>query len=128
MTQRPGSRFAALVLILAGLVAAGCAESKDRLRVRDGLLMVGLDQNAFLAEWGPPDRTASAISEEQLRARWGPALSGAFSGGFFKGKRPLDVWSYERHGVELVFDDGDLVAWRTDKTVEQLRAIPARKP
>ncbi len=125
MTQRPGPRFAVLVLILAGLVAAGCAESKDRLRVRAGLLTVGLDQNAFLAEWGPPERTASATSEEQLQARWGGA---PFSGGFFKGKRPLDVWSYERHGVELVFDDGDLVAWRTDKTVEQLRAIPARKP
>jgi hypothetical protein len=89
------------------------------------MLMVGLSQDAFRAEWGLPDRTASLTSEEEIRARWG-ASRGVAGGGFFKGKRPLDVWIYDRHGVELVFDDGDLIAWKSDKTVEQLRTIPVR--
>lgn len=62
--------------------------------------------------------TASVTSEEEIRVRWGFAGK-AGGGGFFKGKRPLDVWIYERRGVELVFDDGDPVAWKTDKTVQE---------
>ena len=40
--------------------------------------------------------------------------------------RPLDVWIYDRYSADLIFDDGDLVTWRTEKTVEQLRAIPTK--
>lgn len=114
--------------VLIAAFVTGCAPgpSRDQLRVRDGLLMVNLDQKAFLAEWGPPDRTASATSEEQLGARWGGGLfgGGPVGGRFFKGKRPLDVWVYERRGVELVFEDGRLVTWRTDKSVQELRSTP----
>lgn len=116
-----GRLLVTLLLAAAGLLGSGCAESKDQLRIREGLLVVRLSQKAFLAEWGVPERTASVASEEDMRVRWGPG-----GGGFFKGKRPLDVWIYERRGVELVFDHGHLVAWRTDKNVEQLRSSPRR--
>jgi hypothetical protein len=106
-------------LLLIGVGVAGCV-SGGQESLRQGLLRVGIGQRAFLQEWGLPDRTASAVGEDQLRARWGGA---PFAGGFFKGRRPLDVWVYERYGVEVVFEDDDLVAWRTDRTVEQLRAI-----
>ena len=115
----------ALVLALS-LLAAACAASSsleipsgDSAKIRAGLLMLGLDMDSFFEVWGPPDRTLSALSEEQLQARWGFG-----GGGFFKGKQTLNVWVYAKRGVELVFDDDDeLVAWRTDKTVEQLRSV-----
>jgi hypothetical protein len=108
-------------VLLASLLFAGCA-SGGQESLRQGLLRVGIGQKAFLSEWGPPDRTSADLSEEQLRGRvggwrWeGATLS--------QGRRPLDVWLYDRYGVIVVFDDGDLVAWRTDKTVEELRTIP----
>jgi hypothetical protein len=37
-----------------------------------------------------------------------------------QGRHPLDVWVYEKREVELLFDDGDLAAWRTQKTVKEL--------
>jgi hypothetical protein len=38
--------------------------------------------------------------------------------------RPLEIWVYERYGVELLFDHGDLATW---KTVKELRAIPLQQ-
>jgi hypothetical protein len=106
------------------IVLVGCASTSERRslpsgdseRIRAGLLMVGLDRDDFFEEWGPPDRSMSAVSAEQLQARWG--IGG---GEFFKGKKTLDVWVYEKRGVELFFYDDELVAWHTDKTVEELR-------
>jgi hypothetical protein len=34
---------------------------------------------------------------------------------------------YERYGTELVFEDGDLVAWHTAKSVRELREYAAGK-
>jgi hypothetical protein len=38
----------------------------------------------------------------------------------------LDIWVYEKNQVELLFDDGDLAAWKTRKTTEELRALLKR--
>jgi hypothetical protein len=91
--------------------------SKDRQMIRQGMLLVGLDRDDVIAEWGLPDRTESAVSGESLQVRWG--IGG---GGAYKGNRALDVWIYEKRGVTLVFDDDELIAWKTDKTREQLRS------
>jgi hypothetical protein len=38
----------------------------------------------------------------------------------------LDIWVYEKNQVELLFDDGDLAAWKTRKTTEEPRALLKR--
>jgi hypothetical protein len=39
---------------------------------------------------------------------------------------PLELWIYERYGTELLFQNGDLMAWKTTRSREGLKAIPAR--
>ena len=109
--------------VVVGLVSLLLATSGGQLSLREGILRTGIAQGSFLAQWGPPDRTVPSMSGETLQARWGLRSSG----GVVKGKRSLELWTYERHGVELVFEDRKLVSWRTDKTVSQLRAIAARR-
>jgi hypothetical protein len=46
------------------------------------------------------------------------------TGGILEGQGPLEVWSYDRHGVDLLFEHGDLAAWKTAKTLRELKAIP----
>jgi hypothetical protein len=115
--RRACTDFVALVL-LTGLLAA-CASSGQR-SLRDGTLRPGIGQKAVLTEWGLPERTLAVVSEDQLRRRWGSVPTDPL----FRGRLPMDLWMYEKHGVELVFDKGDLVGWKTDRTVEQLRALP----
>lgn len=107
-----------LLIVLMGALTA-CA-SGGQLSLRDGTLRTGIGQKAFLTEWGLPQRTLSVVNEEQLRGRWGGVPVIPVSGE----RRPLDLWVYEKHGVELAFDDRDLVGWKTDRSVDQLRVIP----
>ena len=56
------------------LFLAACdptAVSRDRQLIRKGLLVVGLDHDDFVKEWGLPDRTESAVSGEVLQVRRG---------------------------------------------------------
>ena len=88
----------------------------------------GLNREAFLFEWGPPDKTYTISSEEfsSLRAGWGDYGGGV---GYFKGKVPLNVWVYKEKETELVFHGVRLIAWKTEKSVEELRtSTPPEKP
>ena len=114
--QRSSSRRLVLVILVASLTA--CYVGDQRL-LGDGTLREDISQNGFLRAWGFPERTLSVFNEEQLRARWGKAPPAEV----FRERRPLDLWVYQTPPVELVFDDGDLVAWRTEQSAEQLRAV-----
>jgi len=111
------------LLVLAILLAPpsnGCAGYHHRERVRQGMLMRGLSRDAFEDVWGLPTRTYTITGDEITQAGWG-ATQTVGGGFFFKGKQAFDVWEYAGRGVTLVFDGGSLVAWKTDKTVEELR-------
>lgn len=123
----------AVFISLVLLVLIGCAMAKHREYVRNGMLIAGLNREAFLKEWGMPDRTSTISSDEfsQLSVGWS-SVSGSGSGGstssssgragFFKGKVPLDVWVYEQRGVTLVFNGLRLVGWKTEKTRKELES------
>jgi hypothetical protein len=104
------------LLSLAGSLAA-CYVGEQRT-IHNGKLEPDISQNAFVRQWGFPERTMSLVSEEQLRARWGEATPPQL----FRNRGPLDLWIYAKPPAELVFDDADLIAWKTDQTTDQLRA------
>lgn len=86
-----------LIVLFLGLLL-GCVTARHREYIRNGMLVTGLTQKAFLKEWGPPDKTGAALSHEytQFRGSWGDWGGGA---GFFRGRSPLDVWTYEKREV-----------------------------
>ena len=112
-----------LIVLLTLAFVLGCAMAKHRKYVRDGLLVTGLNREAFLLEWGSPERTTTITGEEIMKAG-----QGAVGGYFFKGKQTYDLWTYEKKGVELVFLGLSLVAWRTEKTVEELKTLTPPEP
>ena len=119
---RVGSRLGVRgrhVLLLALVASLTACYVGDQKLLGDGTLRADISQNGFLRAWGYPQRTLAVISDDQLRARWGQAPSAQL----FQERRPLDLWVYEKPPAELVFDDGDLVAWKTDQSPEQLRAV-----
>ena len=121
-------RLIPLLLLFILVLVIGCAMEKHRKYVRDGLLVTGLNREGFLLEWGSPDKTYTISSEEfsSLRAGWGDHGGGV---GYFKGKVPLNVWVYKEKEVELVFHGIGLIAWKTEKSVEELRTSnPPEKP
>lgn len=112
------SRVAIVVVLLAVVAsAAGCVVHRHRGYIRDGILMVGLHRDAFLAEWGPPTRTSSITGGEAMDARWGGGY-----GSFSKSTAVYDMWEYEERGVTLLFRRSRLVSWNTDKDVEEIRS------
>ena len=110
-----------LCVLYVIFLMVGCATHSKEHRhapiVRSGILKKGINKQAFLDVWGEPDRARTAPSEEFMSAGW----SGS-GGGFFKGRKTLEVWSYEKIGIELIFDGDSLAGWKTDKTVQQLKA------
>lgn len=114
--------FVLLFLFIAGC-AAGNGEHRTASIVRSGVLQMGLVKKAFTDAWGEPDRTATVATSEFVQAGW----SGG-GGSFFKGRRTLVVWTYEKIGIELVFDGKSLVGWKTDKTVQELKAVAKPLP
>jgi hypothetical protein len=108
-------------IVLFLLIGCSTAMTKHREQVRSGLLTVGLNREAFLKEWGMPDKTYVISGEEfiKLSASWGAYGGGA---GFFKGKVPLDVWVYEKREITLVFNGIRLVGWKTEKTRKELES------
>ena len=103
--------FAILAIALA---LVSCATNRSSM-LQQGMLELDQEKSEFLVEWGKPTRQYTTSSEEMLSAGWGPS-----GGGFFKGRRTLEVWVYEGRRTELVFDDDDLVAWKTEATVQEL--------
>jgi hypothetical protein len=90
----------------------------ERHSLYEGLLRVGIGQSTFRSAWGPPDRMTRVGALQELETRWRPGVSGSA----LQGRQPLDVWVYETRGVELLFDDGDVAAWKTERTVKDLAA------
>lgn len=107
----------ALVIVACVLTMAACATQRDRDTVSQGLLMSGLRQQAFLDVWGLPERTSTMSGDERTQAGWGGP-----GGYFFRGKRPYDVWEYPSRGVVLIFEEGRLATWKTDKSTSELRS------
>jgi len=106
-----------ILITLVFSLFIGCAMARHREQIRNGLLTTRLNREAFLKEWGMPDRTSVMTSEEVMKA----GFIGS-SGGFFKGRLPLDVWVYEKRYVTLVFHGLRLIGWKTDKTVRELQS------
>jgi len=114
----PGRRISALfVAIACGLALLACAAQRDRDSIRQGLLVSGLRQQAFVDVWGVPARTWTMTGEDRTEAGWGGT-----AGFFFRGKTVYDVWDYPSRGVTLVFGRGVLATWKTDKTTSELRS------
>jgi hypothetical protein len=97
----------AIVVVLT--VFLGCAMARHRQQVREGFLTRGLHREAFLKEWGQPDRTFTQPADETIfRAEpFGPA-------GWV---RPVyEVWQYQSRATCLVFDGVRLIQWQTGRT------------
>jgi len=82
------------------------------------MLKIGIGQQAFLDVWGQPERTSVVQSTEQITARWGGG-----GGNIFKGSKALEMWSYNESEIELLFDESKLIAWKTNKTTQELKSI-----
>ena len=109
------------LLVATLLLLSACAHTpripRDQMEIRQGLLQLDIRQQAFLDEWGKPDRT-SVTSGEEITA----AGLNAYRGFFFKGKLTYEVWNYESRKTSLVFGKKRLVAWQTEETVQDLAA------
>jgi len=116
-------RVGTIVLLLLATGLAACYAGEQRT-IHNGILEPEISQNAFVRQWGFPERTLSLVNEDQLRARWGDATPSQL----FRDRGPLDLWVYTKPPAELVFDDGDLIAWKTDQTTDQLRAAALAVP
>ncbi len=114
------AKWVALV-VLSLTVLAGCSHTGEHRHahyVRDGMLKIGIGQQAFLDVWGQPERTSVVQSAEQITAKWGGG-----GGNFFKGSKALEMWSYNKSEIELLFDGSKLIAWKTNKTTQELKSI-----
>jgi hypothetical protein len=119
-----------LIFIIVPLLLFSCAhrnrnrmhiEHKHAPIVRSGILKLGIHKQAFIDTWGSSNRAYTATSEEFMSGR----VLGS-GGNFYKGKKTLEtleVWKYEKIDTELVFDGNSLSAWKTDRTVDELRSF-----
>lgn len=121
------------VAIVVGLIflIAGCAAYKQSEMVRSGILRRDIRQEAFIDVWGAPDRTRVITFKDENESTslgWDFDRGGG-SGGLFKGKksRSFEEWAYEKSGVTLLFSGRSLTDWKTDKTVEQLKALAKKR-
>ena len=115
-----------LTVVLMVFTLTGCfgRTARHGEYIREGILRIGIVQDAFREVWGLPDRAGVMTGDEYMAAN-----ISSHGGGFFKGKDTHEVWQYERINIILVFDkERKLMSWKTDKTVEQLRAFAKPKP
>lgn len=77
--------------------------------------MRGLHREAFLKEWGLPERTSTMTGGEVMRLGWG--IGG---GEFLKEQALYDVWEYPEREATLFFYGARLVSWKTTRTVDEL--------
>ena len=106
-----GSALVCLVLALAD-----CALRQQREELRTGVLAPGIDRRAFRDEWGPPTKAYSRLGSQVADDHWTLPI-----GHVQRGDRVYHVWEYDDREVTLLFHHYKLVAWRTEKTVEELR-------
>ena len=98
------------------LVLTACTLRHQREELRTGVLAPGLHRNAFRDEWGPPTSAYSRLGSQVANDHW-TLPTGRVQGG----DRVYHVWEYDDREVTLLFHHYKLVAWRTEKTVEELR-------
>lgn len=110
-----------LLLVLVALLVCGCAMHHQRERIREGVLANKTHRDAFVKEWGQPDRTTSTASQEFINFP-----SGGQSRDYGRATTPLEVSIYDKYGVALVFKGARLVGWKTDKTPADLKALSSR--
>lgn len=104
----------AVPALVALIILSACSPCIGRLDV--GVIDLGTQQECFVNAWGLPHRQYTAASDEFVSAGWT-----SMGGGFFKGKRMLDVWVYETPKAELVFSGRRLVGYKTGLTREELQ-------
>jgi hypothetical protein len=95
---------------------------RHREHIRDGLLVYKLHRDAFVKEWGAPDKTTTTGSDEFINFP-----SSGQNRSYLTTREPLEVWIFEKYGVALVFKGVRLVGWKTDKTPAELKAL-SKKP
>lgn len=117
MQQAALKRLGFLLIIACAFAITACATQRDRDTVKQGLLVSGLRQQAFLDVWGLPERTSTMAGDDRTVAGWGGG-----GGHFFRGKTAYDVWEYPARGVVLVFERGQLATWKSDKSTSELRS------
>lgn len=111
------------LLVIVALLLISCGVAKDREKIREGLLSYNLRQDAFLAEWGKPDRIAAVRGDQVTELSFGGNGAG-MSGEFFKGRHGYEVWYYDRKKTVLFFNGRKFLSgWDTKATVQEL-SIP----
>ena len=115
-----------IVIIILLAMVIGCTYGpRDRANIRQNkqeieksFFYVGMYRQAFFEQWGYPSKTLVMSSDEFMKA--GFISSGNLaSGGFYKGKVPLDVWIYKDRNVVAVFNRLSLVGWMTGKEAKE---------
>jgi hypothetical protein len=96
-----------VVLFTSCLFFLTCAVLKERSYIRKGIIKSDLQQEAFLEEWGKPDRTYSILNDV----------------GYPKGQIPIKVLVYENQNIELAFSEERLIGWRTIEEARQGRGF-----
>jgi hypothetical protein len=116
--ERPWELGCYGVGITLALVLALATCSAGRQSLRDGVLRQGIGQKAFRAQWGEPDQVLLILNSKMLADRWDQEVVLP---------APGELYVYSKYGADILVDDsGDLLAWKTNLTQEQLRAIPRR--
>jgi hypothetical protein len=105
-----------IVLTLAGMCLACSAGRPDVRQIRKGVLMQDLDITAFEYAWGLPDRVY-VVDGSTIQ------VINHYTGDVSRRAGRLQVWDYQKKGVKLYFRGNELVDWKTDKTVEELKAL-----
>ena len=102
-----GKRGTLIVIALAGLL--GCAMERHREQVRQGFLTRGLHRDAFVKEWGPPNRTFTLPGDKPV-FRYNAWTGGAWTYPVY------EIWEYQAKAICLAFDGVRLVSWETGRT------------
>jgi len=105
------------LFVLIAVLGCGCAMHRHREHVREGLLTYRLHRDAFVKEWGAPDKTITTESDEFINF----PSSGQIRS--YRTRIPLEVWIYNKYRVALIFRGIRLVGWKTDKTPAELKAL-----
>ena len=101
------------MLLVVALAGTGCAMSRHREQIRQGLLTRGLHREAFVKEWGQPSRTFAVRSGDAVLRTY------AFSA---RWERPVfEVWEYQDRATCLTFDGVRL------ERCDMLRRRPAHR-
>ncbi len=106
-----------LFFLIVSLFVSGCAMSRHQSHVRAGEFIYRLHRDAFLNEWGPPDRVTNTEDAEFINFP-----CGAQNIYYPKRKMPLEVLIYRKYGTALIFRGNRLMGWKSDKTPAELAA------